>query len=139
MLKISLPKVITAIILVSYLVFAFLPVFALAQGQPQPKIDTEQGPKSWCEFIQFIKTLIQWVLVIGLIIGIVAIIWGGISFLTAGGDAAKAGQAGKTIGFAAVGIVVIVLAFALVRVIASLTGVNIDLGCEEGGSTQFNF
>lgn len=114
--------------------------FAQTYSMPTAGVDEDQGPQNWCEFMQFLRGLIQWMLIIGLIIGVVMIIYGGIRFLTAGGDAAGAATAGKIIGFSAVGIVVIALAFALVRVIASLTGINIDTGkCEDRGGGSFDF
>ncbi len=112
--------------------FYFFSPLALAQEEGTWKQANIGEPpfKDWCSFLKFLSDMIKWILIIGLLIGVVVIIFGGISFLTAGGDSAKAGQAGKTIGFAAVGIVIVALAFAFVRVLGSLTGVDFNVECE---------
>jgi hypothetical protein len=119
-------------------VFYLLSVFYLTSGfvLAQSSGGWKQAPdfkspfNDWCSFLKFLNDMIKWVLVIGLLIGVVMIIYGGIKFVTAGGSTEAAGTAGKIIGFAAVGIVIIALAFALVRVLGSLTGVDFSTECE---------
>ena len=52
------------------------------------------------------------------------IVISGIKFLTSGGDQEKVGQAKKTMTFALVGLLIILLSFAVIRVVAKIT--NID-------------
>lgn len=49
------------------------------------------------------------------VIAIVFVVWGGIQFIMAGGDADKVTKAKNTILYAILGVVVIVLAFAIVN------------------------
>ena len=123
-------NILVATVMINYLFAYFVPVAVLAQSEGWRLAPVGKEPfTDWCTFIQFIHGLLRWLLVFGLIIGVVMIIFGGISFLTAGGDTAKAGTAGKMIGFAAVGIVIIAMAFALVKVLASLVGIDVNTEC----------
>ena len=61
-------------------------------------------------------------MVFGLIIGVAFIIYGGVRYITSGGDENKSGDAKKTILTALVGVVFLVLAVALVRIVASFFG-----------------
>lgn len=119
------------IVTISYLAFAFLPILALAQDRTPPPITPKANISTACELLKLISDLVKWLLVVGLIIGVIVIIWGGITFVTAGGSTEKAGTAGKIIAFAAVGIVFIALAYAIVRVIGNLLGIDFTASCGE--------
>ena len=52
------------------------------------------------------------------------IVWGGIRFITSGGDPVKVEGAKKTITYATFGFVIIVLSFVIMKVFSSVTGVE---------------
>ncbi len=61
------------------------------------------------------------------IVGVVAIffvLFAGIKFLTSGGDEKKVEEAKKTLTFAIVGIIVVILSFAIINLISSVTGAH---------------
>ena len=82
------------------------------------------------DFYQATCAVTQWLMVFGLIIGVAFVIYGGVRYITSGGDEGKAGDAKKTILTALIGVVFLVLAVALVRIVASFfgaTGFNLNL------------
>lgn len=88
-------------------------------GAPQaPGITDLQG------VFDFLKVIVQWILAFGLLAAVAMIIWGGIKYVTAGGNSEKAGEGAKIVGYALVGVAVMVLAYALVNIVASVFGVD---------------
>lgn len=61
-------------------------------------------------------------MVFGLILGVLFIIYGGVRYITSGGDDTKAKDAKSTIFTAIVGVVFLLLAIAIIRMIAALFG-----------------
>lgn len=96
---------------------------AIGVIEPPPKIAPPEID-SIQKFFDLFKTLIGWLLAFAILIGVVAIIFGGITYVTAGGNSERAGTAAKVVGYALLGIAIMVLAFALVNIIASLVGAN---------------
>lgn len=72
----------------------------------------------------FFGNIINGVFGFAAIAAVFFVVIAGIKFLTSGGDQEKVGQAKKTITFALVGLLVILLSFAVIRVVATIT--NID-------------
>jgi hypothetical protein len=60
-----------------------------------------------------ITTVVNFALAIVGIIAVVYLIWGGVTYITAGGDAEKAGKGRTTITNAIIGIVIIIAALAI--------------------------
>lgn len=59
--------------------------------------------------------------------GVVAVffsVFAGIKFITSGGDAKQVDSARKTMTFAIIGLVIILLSFFIVKIIAGLTGID---------------
>ena len=73
-------------------------------------------------FYNVVCVATQWLMVFGLIIGVAFVIYGGVRYITSGGDDTKSKDAKKTILTALIGVVFLVLAVALVRIIASFFG-----------------
>lgn len=55
-------------------------------------------------------------------LALIFVIWGGIQFVTSGGDAEKTTKARNTLLYAIIGVVVVVLAYAIVNWAAGLGG-----------------
>jgi hypothetical protein len=74
--------------------------------------------------------IISWSLNILLIVGIIAtlffLLWGGISWITSGGDRDKLDKARKTIIFAILGLTVVLLSFVIVQTVGSVLGLDLS-------------
>ncbi|MFA6493384.1 MAG: pilin [Patescibacteria group bacterium] len=75
-----------------------------------PKVTSAEG---------LIVTVINWLLALGGTLAVVAIIYSGIIYITAGADEAKAENAKKNLVWAITGIVVILLSLVLINWISS--------------------
>jgi hypothetical protein len=78
---------------------------------PLPKIDFFKGnldPQT------LIMGLIQYALIFVGAIALIFVIWGGVQYVTSGGDAEKTTKARNTLLYAIIGIIVVVLAYAIV-------------------------
>ena len=83
--------------------------------------------------------LIYWLMILSGTIAVFFVIFGGIKFLTSSGDQSRVESAKKTITWAIIGLVVVLLSFMIVNIIADITGVNCitDFGfsaCTPSGS-----
>ncbi|MDP3963722.1 MAG: hypothetical protein Q8Q39_04460 [bacterium] len=74
------------------------------------------------DFYDVVCITTQWIMVFGLIVGVLFVIWGGVKYVTSGGDSSREGDAKKIIINAIIGVVFLVLAVAIVRIIASFFG-----------------
>jgi hypothetical protein len=63
------------------------------------------------DLIQFI---VLWLLIFSGVVAVIYIIWGGYSYITAGGDAEKAGAGRTTLVNAIIGLIIIFSAYAIV-------------------------
>ncbi len=106
-----------ALVVVYALSLLVLPLIASAQGQDPVTVI--------CNVLNVVKQII---LAIGLGIAVIILIIGGIQYMTAGGDAEKAGSARKLIVNAIIGIVIILAAaFIIALVQGFLTESGIDM------------
>lgn len=71
-----------------------------------------------------IKTLIEWLLGLSGSAAVFLIIFAGIKFIMSGGEAKQAEDARKTLTFAVIGLLVILLSFFVINIISTLTGVG---------------
>jgi hypothetical protein len=67
------------------------------------------------------KAVINALFGLAAVVAIFFIVFSGIKFLTSGGDPTKVEQARKTMTYAITGLIVIVLSFAIIRLIANVT------------------
>lgn len=85
------------------------------------------------------KEIILWLLIFSGVVALFIIIWGGIRFITSGGDQKQVEEARKVLTYAVIGLVLILLSFAIVRFIADLTDTKCikDFGfeCNTGSSS----
>ena len=68
-----------------------------------------------------VVNIIQWVLGILALVAVVMIIYGGFVWLTAAGDDAKIDKAKKVISAAVIGLIIVILAWAIVIFVAGTT------------------
>lgn len=99
----------------------FLQFISHVQAQTAPNIHDLQLPGSrFNDVPSVIVGIITWLGVLVGILAVVALIYSGIMYITAGGDTAKADTAKKNITWAVVGIVVVLLSVIIVRWVNSI-------------------
>lgn len=69
------------------------------------------------------QNIISWLLYFAGAAAVFLIILSGIKFITSGGEAKQAEEARKTLTYAVIGLVVILLAFFIISIISHVTGV----------------
>ena len=73
---------------------------------------------------------INFILIIAVVLALVFLIWGGIKWITSGGDKAKVEGARNTIIAAIIGLIIAFLAFFILNVVAGIFGVNAVTGLQ---------
>ncbi|OGH21411.1 MAG: hypothetical protein A2958_01290 [Candidatus Levybacteria bacterium RIFCSPLOWO2_01_FULL_38_13] len=93
-----------------------------------PGVDWGDCVKDSVATLQCIPTVFQnvinWALVGGGIVALFFIIWSGIKYIRSGGTEDKVKEARETLTYAIIGLVVILLSFAIINFISALTGVS---------------
>ena len=116
-------KLLIAILLSS---IALLTLTTLTQAQIiNPAIDPTLGAdaesaESGATFVSYFITLWRGVVFIGGLLVFVYFMWGGIEWISAGGDSAKVGKARDKITQSIVGLIVLVASFALIGLISQI-------------------
>jgi hypothetical protein len=104
------------LVAISILIFLFLPLLASAQ-LPRTPCDSIAGyPNTFkvCYLIGTVATLLYY---LGLALGIVVIIIGGITYMTAGADESKVANAKKIILYGLIGVAIILLSGFLINLL----------------------
>ena len=81
-------------------------------------------PASLACIPEFLGNIINISAILAGVATIFFIVWGGIRFITSSGDPVKVEGAKKTITYAIVGFVIIVLSFVIIKVFSGITGVD---------------
>ncbi len=68
--------------------------------------------------------LINWALIFAGSVAVIMIMWSGIRFIRSGGDAKQAQGARQTMTWAIIGLIIILLSFAIINFISDFTGVH---------------
>lgn len=95
-----------------------MPFFAFALNEPTPPISGNAIDLS--EIQRIIETIARFLIIVGVIIAVIFIIWGGIMYMTAGGDDAKAGDAKKRILNGVIGAAVVLGVGVILQTVAGL-------------------
>lgn len=69
--------------------------------------------------------IIQLLFIVAAIACFLYLVLGGIQWITAGGDSKKTGEAGKQITNALIGLLIVAMAWAIMKVVGQFLGVNI--------------
>lgn len=111
-------------LVVSFALLALLTAGTVgAQTTPSP-IQIPDNITTAAELIQTIQTLTDWIFVIFLLFSVVFVLLAAFQFVTGGGDPNAVGQARQKLIWAAVGILVALMARAIPFVVANILGVN---------------
>lgn len=78
--------------------------------------------------VPIVRAVIQFILVVAFVLAFIMLLIGGIRWITAGGDEKAVGSARNMITAALIGLVVVLVAFALIKLVESFFGVNIITG-----------
>ncbi len=62
--------------------------------------------------------------VVGALAALLFLIWGGIKWITSGGDREKLESARRTVIFAIIGLVVIILSYVVINLVGGVLGIN---------------
>ena len=82
-----------------------------------------------------VSRVINIVLIIAGILAVVYLVWGGITYITAGGDAEKAGKGRTAITNAIIGIIIIMASFAIYTAVIGNVGQDSQTQEQAGGQT----
>jgi hypothetical protein len=78
-----------------------------------------------------------WILIFGIIIGVLFVVWGGVKYVTSGGDSGGEEDAKKIIIGALIGVVFLVLAVAIIQVLVRFfSGTEITIDLNDCGAFQ---
>ena len=111
-------------ILSSSIITFFAPLVALAQA-PVDVPGADSGvPEGIDEFYALVCDASNWVFAFVLIIAVVVLLFGAVSFFTARGNEDQVGDARRYITYALVGVAVAVLARALIFVVGNFIGLS---------------
>ena len=112
-----------AISLVSLQIAAMtLPVAALAQEIVPDKI------AGITDIVAIIRAIIQFILVVAFVLAFIMLLIGGIRWITAGGDEKGVAGARNMITAALIGLVIVLVAYAIILLVEKFFGVSIITG-----------
>lgn len=78
------------------------------------------------QFGDIISTALNVIIVIAVIIAVFFLVWGGIKWITSGGDKAKVESARNTIIAGIIGLVFVFLAYFIISLVANIFGIDIS-------------
>lgn len=99
-----------------------------AEVLTQPKqytVDTTAPKAYFGDFGEMISNVLNIVLVIGVIAVLIYLIWGGLEWITSGGDKGKTESARNKITAAVIGLIILISAWAIFEFIQRLLGVKV--------------
>ena len=97
-----------------------LPLVAMAQIQTIP--DTNLDINS--VYQKFVK-IMNWIFSFAIVLAVILIMWGGISYMTAGGDDTKIGAAKKRVLYGLLGIAIVIAAWGLIYLVSRFLGASV--------------
>ena len=112
-------KIATALTTLGFLAFSVMPAFAqdLSIGKPE-QFQIESLPK-------FISALIGLIFIVATILVFVFLVWGGIQWITSGGDKQATEAARNRITAALIGLAIVAVSWALMSIIGNFFGFNL--------------
>ncbi len=104
---------------VGMMVMALLmPVLVLALVGPTPPVGGT--PVTLSEIEARIRQIAQFIIIVSVILAVIFIIWGGIAYMTAGGDETRAGAAKTRIWNGVIGAAVVLAVGVILQTLAAL-------------------
>lgn len=109
--------------LISPVIFLAAPAAALAQGTLVPTAITPIN-----NIITVVRGIVQFILILAFVIAFIMLIVGGLRWILAGGDEKSVEKARNTITAALIGLVIVLVAYAIIRIVEVFFAVNIITG-----------
>ena len=78
--------------------------------------------------VSVVRAIIQFILVVAFVLAFIMLLIGGIRWITAGGDEKAVGSARNMITAALIGLVIVLVAYALIKLVETFFGFNIITG-----------
>ena len=115
------------VFLLAILPLAPIEVFATnGEESPTPKpIKVEPPPGGFADIADFIRNVMKIIFIIAIVLVLFYFVWGGIRWITSGGDKAQTEAARGTLTAAIIGFAIVALAYAIVRLVGQFFGVDI--------------
>lgn len=104
--------------------FQLSPTGVIAEGE-KSDIRLEPPAYGFSDIGSFVNNLARFIFILAVVLVFIYFLWGGIRWITSGGDKAQTEAARNVLTAALLGFAVIALAYALVRLIGSFFGVDI--------------
>lgn len=89
-----------------------------------PKDCIKEGAATLSCIPAVLQNILTWLFVFAGIAAVFFVVFAGIKFITSGGDAKQVEGARKTLTFAIIGLVIIILSYTILRLISVVTGVE---------------
>src|SRR3989344_6158133 len=70
------------------------------------------------------QNIVNWALIFAGVAALFFVIYAGIKYVTSGGEEEKIKSARETLTYALIGLVIIILSFAIINIISAITGVT---------------
>ena len=105
------------------------PVAALAVNAPAGnKIVPEETLGKITDIVAIIRAVVQFILVVAFVLAFIMLLIGGIRWITAGGDEKGVAGARNMITAALIGLVIVLVAYAIILLVETFFGVSIISG-----------
>lgn len=98
---------------------------AAASPTPSPAQEANPPPAQITDIVEILRRIIRLLAPAAGIAFLIMLLVGGYQFITSGGDPKAAGQARTTLTYAFIGVILVVAAWLILTVIASLTEVDV--------------
>lgn len=122
-------KLFVVFLAVSALSLLALPVMAVTGVDPSKTTEViptgkelPSGPTSGTQLIDLVDIITNWVFAIFVVLTVIFVLLAAFQFVTAGGDAAKVGEARQKLVWASVGVIIALASKGLVPVIRNIVG-----------------
>lgn len=103
-----------------------LPTAVLAQGDPNIVPQDTLGKIT--DIVAIIRAIVQFILVVAFVLAFIMLLIGGIRWITAGGDEKGVAGARNMITAALIGLVIVLVAYAIILLVEKFFGVTIISG-----------
>lgn len=97
-----------------------MPFFALALNEPTPPIGSEGSGIDLAEIQSLIERIAQFLILVGVIVAVIFIIWGGITWMAAGGNDENVEKAKSRIKNGVIGAAIVLGVGVILQTVAKL-------------------
>lgn len=104
------------------------PVITFAQTSIPPGPIVPEKIKPIDNILKVVQTIIQFILLVAFVIAFIMLLVGGIRWILAGGDEKAVAGARNTITAALIGLVIVLVAFAIIKLVEAFFGIQIISG-----------